>query len=423
MQTILIFMLVFGILVIIHEFGHYIVAKKSGILVREFAIGFGPKIFSYRKNETTYTIRLLPVGGYVRMAGYEEDTELKLGMPISVVVDDEGVVTHINLTNKVTQLNSIPLELIDSDLEDALFIEGYVGGDPEKKERFAVDRCALLTETDGTELQIAPLDRQFQSAPLLNRIATNFAGPFNNLVLAIATFIFIAFAQGQVMSNTPVIGDVLPDSPAALANLQPGDEFVAFDETPIDDWVEAVLYIQERPNEEVTMQIKDTNDERQTYVVTPAAIETETGETIGQIGVQASVETSVLSKIRYGFTETGFVIKQIGGALTSMFTGQFSIDMFGGPVAIYATTEAVAQTGALGVVHWLAVLSLNLFILNLLPIPALDGGKIVLNLIEGIRGKPLSEEKEGIITLIGVGLMLLLMVAVTWNDIQRFFIR
>lgn len=171
------------------------------------------------------------------------------------------------------------------------------------------------------------------------------------------------------------------------------------------------------------MQIKDTNDERQTYVVTPAAIETETGETIGQIGVQASVETSVLSKIRYGFTETGFVIKQIGGALTSMFTGQFSIDMFGGPVAIYATTEAVAQTGALGVVHWLAVLSLNLFILNLLPIPALDGGKIVLNLIEGIRGKPLSEEKEGIITLIGVGLMLLLMVAVTWNDIQRFFIR
>ena len=96
--------------------------------------------------------------------------------------------------------------------------------------------------------------------------------------------------------------------------------------------------------------------------------------------------------------------------------------MFGGPVAIYATTETVVATGFLGVLNWLAVLSVNLGIINLMPIPALDGGKLVLNIIEGVRGKPLSEEKEGVVTLIGVGLLLLLMLAVTWNDIQRYFL-
>ena len=96
--------------------------------------------------------------------------------------------------------------------------------------------------------------------------------------------------------------------------------------------------------------------------------------------------------------------------------------MFGGPVAIYATTEAVVATGFIGVLNWLAFLSVNLGIINLMPIPALDGGKLVLNIIEGVRGKPLSEEKEGVVTLIGVGLLLLLMLAVTWNDIQRYFL-
>ena len=126
MQTIIIFMLVFGILVVFHEFGHYIVAKKSGILVREFAIGFGPKLFSYRKNETTYTVRLLPVGGYVRMAGYEDDSELKPGMPLSIVLNEKNVVTHINLTETTKSVNSIPLELINADLEKELFIEGNI---------------------------------------------------------------------------------------------------------------------------------------------------------------------------------------------------------------------------------------------------------------------------------------------------------
>lgn len=423
MQTILIFMLVFGILVVIHEFGHYIVAKKSGILVREFAIGFGPKLLSHRKNETTYTVRLLPVGGYVRMAGYEEESELRPGMPLSIVLNEQEEVIRINTSDKKSSLNSIPIELIAADLEKDLFIEGNINGDVTEKKRYAVSRHALIVEQDGTELQIAPLDRQFQSAPLLNRILTNFAGPFNNLLLAIVAFIVMAFLQGGVISNKPVIGEVLPDSPASQSGLTAGDEFLALNGTKVKSWMDAVLFIQEHPEESVKVEVQTQNGEKRDLTIVPKAVETETGETIGQMGIKARFDTSTSSKIGYGFTQSWFIIRQIAGSLASMFTGGFSIDMFGGPVAIFATTEAVAQTGFIGVINWLALLSLNLFILNLLPIPALDGGKILLNIIEGVRGKPLSEEKEGLITLIGVGMMVLLMIAVTWNDIQRFFIK
>lgn len=139
------------------------------------------------------------------------------------------------------------------------------------------------------------------------------------------------------------------------------------------------------------------------------------------IGIKAAMDTSFTAKISYGFTQTWFVIVQFLTILGSMFTKGFSINMFSGPVGIYATTQQVVQTGFYGVFNWLAFLSVNLGIVNLLPIPALDGGKLLLNIIEGIRRKPLDPEKEGIITMVGFGLLMLLMVLVTWNDIQRYF--
>lgn len=422
MKTVLLFILVFGILVIIHEYGHYIVAKKSGILVREFAIGFGPKIFSFRKDETTYTIRLLPLGGYVRMAGAEEETELRPGMPLNLVLDEKNEVRQIDLSSKKQSIHSIPFELISADLEKDLTIEGNINGEPEQRRRYQIDRCAIIVEEDGTEVQVAPIDRQFQSAPLLNRILTNFAGPLNNFLLAILTFTFIAFIQGGVISSKPILGKVLPDSPAYEAGLKAGDEVVAVEGQKPASWMDFVMDIQKRPGEKTTLTVKNETGKK-TIELIPEKFQVETGDEIGRIGVEASIETGLGAKLTYGFTQSLEIISQITKSLVSMFTGGFSIDMFGGPVAIFATTEAVAQTGMTGILNWLAVLSLNLFILNLLPIPALDGGKILLNLIEAIRGKPLSEEKEGIITLIGVALMVLLMIAVTWNDIQKFFLR
>ncbi|MER2110647.1 MAG: site-2 protease family protein, partial [Desemzia incerta] len=167
-------------------------------------------------------------------------------------------------------------------------------------------------------------------------------------------------------------------------------------------------------------QHEDGSEEDITIV--PETIKATDGTEHGAIGIQVPMDTSFWAKIGSGFTQTWAVATQIVAALASIFTSGFSVDMFGGPVAIYATTETVVATGFLGVLNWLAFLSVNLGIINLMPIPALDGGKLVLNIIEGVRGKPLSEEKEGVVTLIGVGLLLLLMLAVTWNDIQRYFL-
>ncbi|MER2293805.1 MAG: RIP metalloprotease RseP [Desemzia incerta] len=420
--TILTFILVFSILVVFHEYGHYYFAKKSGILVREFAIGFGPKIFSYRKNETTYTVRLLPVGGYVRMAGYEEDIEIKPGTPISLVLDANGKVKTINTSKKKQLVNATPIEVSAVDLEKDLFIEGFVNGESEQATRFSVNRDALLIEEDGTEVQIAPLDVQFQSASLPQRMMTNFAGPMNNIILAIVAFIILAFIQGGVPSYVNEIGEVLPDSTAEQAGLVEGDKVAAIDGEKVSDWNEMVQIIQANPEEELVLSVQHEDGSEEDIMIVPETTKATDGTEHGAIGIHVPMDTSFWAKIGSGFTQTWVVASQIVTALASIFTSGFSVDMFGGPVAIYATTETVVATGFLGVLNWLAFLSVNLGIINLMPIPALDGGKLVLNIIEGVRGKPLSEEKEGVVTLIGVGLLLLLMLAVTWNDIQRYFL-
>lgn len=419
-QTILAFALVFGIIVIIHEFGHFYFAKRAGILVREFAIGFGPKIFHHRKGETTYTIRLLPVGGYVRMAGYEEEADIRPGMTVSLSLDDQDKVEKIDLQSKDEALDTVPLEVTAFNFDEDLFIAGRVGFDTEVK-RYEVNRDALLVEKDGTLLQIAPKDRQFQSATLGNRMMTNFAGPMNNFILAIIAFTALAFLQGGVPSQEPLIGAVEEGSPAAEAGLEEGDRVLSINDEEVGSWNEMVLIIQDSPEEAMTFDIETVDGERVEQTITPYSFDSG-NEVVGRIGIGTYVDDSLTARLTFGFTETWFIITQIFTLLGSFFTGGFSVDQLGGPVAIYATTEAVVQAGVFGLISWIGFLSVNLGIMNLLPIPALDGGKLLLNVIEGVRKKPLSQEKEGYITLIGVVFLLILMLLVTWNDIQTFFL-
>lgn len=419
-QTILAFALVFGIIVIIHEFGHFYFAKRAGILVREFAIGFGPKIFHHRKGETTYTIRLLPVGGYVRMAGYEEEADIRPGMTVSLSLDDQDKVEKIDLQSKDEALDTVPLEVTAFNFDEDLFIAGRVGFDTEVK-RYEVNRDALLVEKDGTLLQIAPKDRQFQSATLGNRMMTNFAGPMNNFILAIIAFTALAFLQGGVPSQEPLIGAVEEGSPAAEAGLEEGDRVLSINDEEVGSWNEMVLIIQDSPEEAMTFDIETGDGERVEQTITPYSFDSG-NEVVGRIGIGTYVDDSLTARLTFGFTETWFIITQIFTLLGSFFTGGFSVDQLGGPVAIYATTEAVVQAGVFGLISWIGFLSVNLGIMNLLPIPALDGGKLLLNVIEGVRKKPLSQEKEGYITLIGVVFLLILMLLVTWNDIQTFFL-
>ena len=411
-RTIITFIIIFSILVIIHEFGHFYFAKRAGILVREFAIGMGPKIFSYRKNNTTYTVRLLPLGGYVRMAGYGDDeTELKAGMPLSVVLDEKGDVTHINLSEKPL-IDAVPLELTHFDLDRDMVIEGVVPGQ-EQASRYSVKRDTLIIETDGTEVQVAPIDVQFQSASLFNRMLTNFAGPMNNFILGIIVFSSLAFMQGGVAVNRSQVGDVVANSPAQEAGLQANDVITAINGQEVSTWSEMTALIQENPGKDMELLIERNEEEQHIQLIS----DPETG----LIGIQQSIDRSFGAKIMYGFSQTWFVISSIFSLILSMFTKGFDINAFGGPVAIYAATEEVVSYGFYSILSFLGFLSVNLGTVNLLPIPALDGGKILLNIIEGMRGKPLEPEKEGIITVIGVGLLFILMILITWNDIQRFF--
>ncbi|MEQ7196391.1 RIP metalloprotease RseP [Enterococcus avium] len=421
MRTIITFLIVFGVLVIVHEFGHFFFAKRSGILVREFSIGMGPKLIAHMgKDGTTYTLRLLPIGGYVRMAGLEdEETELSPGMPLSVELTPKNEVRRINVSKKVQLPNSIPMELISADLVDDLVIKGYVNGDESQEMTYKVQHDATVIEENGTEVRIAPRDVQFQSAKLGSRILTNFAGPMNNFILTVVLFIALAFLQGGVaVYNTNQIGEVQENSPAATAGLEDNDTILAVDGKKISSWDDLTNTVTKKPGKELTVLIEQDGKEK-TVQMTPKTIKSN-GEKVGQIGVGPYMKTDFGDKVIGGLTQSWDMVKRIFSALGSLFTG-FSLDKLGGPVMMYQMSAEASRAGVKTVIYLMALLSVNLGIVNLLPIPAFDGGKILLNLIEGIRGKPLDPDKEGMITMIGFGFIMLLMILVTWNDIQRFF--
>jgi len=422
MQTLLAFILVFGIIVIVHEFGHFYFAKRAGILVREFSIGMGPKLFQTHKNGTTYTIRVLPLGGYVMMAGFEEEDDIRLGMPAVLVLDDEEQVKEIDLSNESVQTAGVPIEVLDYDFEEDLFIKGSVGGDMDNVVTYPVNEKAIIVQEEGTRLQIAPAHRQVQNASIKDRLLTNFGGPLNNFILAVLAFILLAFMRGGVPTNEPIIGEIQPDTPAVESQLETGDRVVAIDGEEMATWNEMVLTVQESPNETLEFEIEKSNGDIVTDSITPAAAELTDGSEGGQIGVQVFMEDGFLDKLAFGFTETWTLMQGIVASILMLVTGQLSMDSLGGPVAIFEITGQVTQTAGLqGIISFIGYLSVNLGLVNLVPIPALDGGKLLLNVIEGIRGKPLSEDKQAMLNLIGVALLLLLMIFVTWNDIQRFF--
>jgi len=208
LSTVLAFILLFGALVFFHELGHFIFAKRSGILCREFAIGFGPKILAFNKNETTYTIRLLPLGGYVRMAGEDPELiELKPGLRVGLILDKNEVVKKIIINRKEKYPDARIIEIEQADIEKDLFITGFEEEEEERIKSYKIDEKAVLVE-NGIESQIAPIDRQFSSKSLLARTLTIFAGPLFNFILAIVVFILLGFIQG-VPSNEPMLGELL----------------------------------------------------------------------------------------------------------------------------------------------------------------------------------------------------------------------
>lgn len=411
MTTFIWFLIIFGAIVIVHEFGHFFFARRSGILVREFSIGMGPKLYSQRRGGTAYTIRILPLGGYVRMAGWQdEEADLKPGMQVSLITGADGKVTRINTSDKLMLQGGIPVQVDSADLVDALTITGYAAGNEDDLQTYHVDHDATVIEADGTEVQIAPRDVQFQSVSVWRRILVNFAGPMNNFILAFVAFFLLAVGMG-VPSTSNTIGQVTAGAPAAVAGVRSGDRIVAVDGHKTATFNDVATRVNAADGKHVTLTVTRKGQTHR-FQVTPKK---------GMIGIRTRIDHSVGTAAKYAVTEPWVMTKQILGALQNLIFGGFSLNKLAGPVGIYQMTSQAAQGGLFTIVWFMASLSINLGIMNLLPIPMLDGGKIVLNVIELIRRKPLPPEKEGMVTMIGAVAVFALMIAVTVNDILRIF--
>lgn len=423
MITIITFIIVFGILVLVHEFGHYYFATRAGIRVREFSIGMGPKIWWTRRHGTTFTIRILPLGGYVRMAGADDDDQedLRPGTPITIQLNDQQKVNLINASDKTTLFQGLPVQVTDFDLVDGLWIKGYVNGDEEEVKTFQVDHDARIIERDGTDVLIAPRDVQFQSASLPHRMMVTFAGPFNNFILSLVAFVILGFTLAGIPTNSNQLGAVQHNSVAAKAGLQKNDRIIAVNGHRTKDWQTLATSISSKGGQSIRLTYQRHGRDHQVKLV-PKKVK-RGNQTYGQIGIREKLNYSASARLQYGWRQFVMAATLIFTVLGHMFTHGFSLNDLGGPVAMYAGTSQAAALGVNGVINFLAMLSINLGIVNLLPIPALDGGKLLLNIIELIIRRPIPKRAENVVTLIGVAFLVVLMILVTWNDVQRYFIK
>ncbi|MCH4389974.1 RIP metalloprotease RseP [Staphylococcus haemolyticus] len=423
--TIVSFMIVFGVLVTVHEYGHMFFAKRAGIMCPEFAIGMGPKIFSFRKNETLYTIRLLPVGGYVRMAGDGlEEPPVEPGMNAKVKLNDKEEITHIILDDQHKFQKIEAIEVKQCDFKDDLYIEGITSYDNERH-HFNIAEKAYFVE-NGSLIQIAPRHRQFAHKKPLPKFLTLFAGPLFNFILALILFITLAYFQG---TPTTSVGQLADNYPAQQAGLKSGDKIVQvgqYKTKSFDDIQSAANKIKDN---KTTIKFERDNQTKTVDITPKKQVIKQTklnSETTYILGFQPQKEHTLIKPIALGFDQfvsaSTLIFKAVGTMIASIFTGQFSFDMLNGPVGIYHNVDSVVKQGIIALTYYTALLSVNLGIMNLLPIPALDGGRILFVIYEAIFRRPVNKKAETIIIAAGAIFVLIIMVLVTWNDIQRYFL-
>lgn len=275
---------------------------------------------------------------------------------------------------------------------------------------------ATIVEEDGTEVRIAPLDVQYQNASVWGRFLTNFAGPMNNFILGAVLFTLLVFLQGGVRHYDTNQVQVAEGGALAAAGLSGDVTVLSVNGRAVTDWEslsEAVQLAGQESSDkgQVTVELADQGQ----VTISPK----QDGDRY-LIGVMPSLKTGFVDKLVGGLQMTLNSAFTIINALKGLILKP-DVSKLGGPIAIYQMSSSAAKEGLVAIISLMGMLSINLGIFNLLPIPALDGGKIVLNILEGIRKKPLKQETEAYITLAGVAVMLLLMIATTWNDIVRTF--
>ena len=347
MTTIVLFIIVFGVIVIAHELGHFLLAKANGITVVEFSIGMGPKLLHFDRGGTEYSLRLLPIGG-------------------------------------------------------ACMFEGENG----------------LEEEGGTLSEGA-----FPKAKVWARISTVFAGPLFNFLLAYVLAMLVVACAG---SDRPVIQDVIDGYPAQEAGMQSGDVVTRMNGERIYLGREINLYTMVNSGETITVEyLRD--GQKHTAALTPRFDEAEGQYLLGFQGYAEYVDCRNAGAFKYAYYEVRYGLKMTVKSLGMLLTGKAGVDDMAGPVGMAQIIGEVQQEAvpygplvvAVSMVNLAMLLSVNLGVINLLPLPALDGGRLVFLLVEAVRGKPVPPEKEGMVHFAGFVLLMVLMVVVMFNDISR----
>ncbi len=346
-MTLILFILILGAVIFVHELGHFLFAKLCGIYVYEFAIGMGPKIWSKKskKKETVYSLRLIPIGGFCSLAGEGSDEDQKI-----------------------------------------------------------------------------PKDRLLQSKTVWQRFLTMFFGPGFNFIFAMILLLFIGFVFGAP-NWEPIIDNTVKGTPAYEAGMTSSDRILKIDDHKIMSIDDVTLYLtldsKEKPTEFV---VEKKNKEKVTYQVTPDKIEKD-GQVQYQYGIalKSARSRGFLTTIKFTFVKMVSLFKQMFLTIGNLFTGGIKISQLSGPVGIYSIVGEQSKTGVANIIYLVAFLSINVGFINLLPLPAFDGGRILFLIIEKIKGSPVRPETENMIHTVGFFLLLALMIYITFNDILRLF--
>lgn len=360
MGNIVAFILVLSLLVFVHEMGHYLVGHWSGIRILAFSIGFGPEIAGYTDSRgTRWKLSAIPLGGYVRFFG-DEDASSK------------------------------------PDLE----------------------KVAGMSEEERA--------RTFAGAKLWKRAATVAAGPIANFLLGIAIFAVLLSIYGRQVAD-PVVAEVVPDSAAAEAGILPGDLLIAIDGGKVSTFDDVRRYVGIRPQQRIIVTVERNGEKLELPMVPKRTEQTDqfgNKMEVGQIGIKTNQEAgrfrlqtyTPLEAIKEGVVQTVHIVTGTFKYIGNIFSGYMKADQIGGPIRVAQTVGQMASLGFAEVMQLAAILSVSIGLLNLMPIPVLDGGHLMFYAIEAVRGKPLGAATQEVAFRIGLALVLALMVFATWND-------
>jgi regulator of sigma E protease len=464
--TILATIVVLGVLILVHELGHFLTAKAVDIEVPRFSIGLGPKLIGFKRGETEYVISWLPLGGYVKMAGMEEMEKLEGGpskpttvtgtltaedlgvevetkreagprdfesksLPARALVISAGVL--MNLLFAVVVFASIALIWGVQTVADSRI--GNVSEErlPAGTEALAgIPVGARVTSIGGEnvntisqvrqaifKLNGGPTEIQFESAPPITITL-----PSNE-----ASRDTLASAFEPAVPTRPIIGEVVADLPAARGGLKANDLVTSVDGRPLGTWQDFVAAVEAHPGK--PMNVGVTRDGAAlTVVVTPEAKDLRGKLSYGRLGVYPKQQPEdalprerpgLIGAVGHGFTETWGVVVLTADFLGDLFTGKTSARNVGGPIQIGQLSGRVARLGLEPFLTFMALFSVNLAVLNLLPIPVLDGGHLMFLLVEGVRGRALSLEQRMRLSQVGFVIVLAIMVWAVANDVLKLF--